>query len=321
VSDYETAERRRNIIVGIFVIGAICALIWLIFQFRDLPGAVTKLGSFSVFVQFPTAPGVQKDTPVQFCGYQIGRVAKVMYPEPRRDLNTGLKYHQTLVVLSIDKKHTNIPSNIEVKLITRGLGSSFIELKVDPESLPAPPRDPNRPETQFLVDGMPLQGSTGMTSEFFPEESQKKFEDLIDTVNTLTKNLNDVVSDPNNKGNFKAMLANISEASEQATKTFEEFQNFSNAGTKFLKSFEADVDKLVTAMATTSEELSKTLVEMRVTLEKINSGQGSAGKFVNDAQLFEVLVETSEEIRKMMEELRSFLAKANEKGSMPIKLK
>ena len=60
---------------------------------------------------------------------------------------------------------------------------------------------------------------------------------------------------------------------------------------------------------------------MRVTLEKINSGQGTAGKLVNDAQLFEVLVETSEEIRKMMEELRSFLAKANEKGSMPIKLK
>lgn len=316
MSDYETAERRRNIIVGIFVIGAICALVWLIFQFRDLPGAVTKLSSFPVIVQFPTAPGVQKDTPVQFCGYQIGRVTKVMAPAIRRDLNSGLEYHQTVIVLSIDKKYINIPSNVEVRLMTRGLGSSYIELKLNPTNLPSPD-DPNA----FLAANTLLQGSTGMTSEFFPEESQKKFEDLIDTVNTLTKNLNDVVSDPNNKGNFKAMLANISAASEQATKTLEEFRNFSTAGTKALKSFEADADKLVTAMATTSEELSKTLGEMRVTLEKINSGQGSAGKFVNDAQLFEVLVETSEEIRKMMEELRSFLAKANEKGSLPIKLK
>jgi phospholipid/cholesterol/gamma-HCH transport system substrate-binding protein len=321
VSDYETTERRRNIIVGIFVVGAICALVWLIFQFRDLPGAVTKLGSFSVFVQFPTAPGVQKDTPVQFCGYQIGRVAKVMYPEPRRDLNTGLEYHQTLVVLSIDKKHVNIPSNVEVKLMTRGLGSSYIELKVDPAKLPPPPLDPNRPETQFLVKGMLLQGSTGMTSEFFPEESQQKLELLVDKISTLAQNLNEVVGDPNTKNDFKLIMANLSVASEKATVMFEEFRKFSVTGTKILKNFEDDVDKFVTAVATTSEELSKTLAQMRVTLEKVNRGDGTVGKLVNDAQLYESLVETSEEMRKMLEEIKTFMAKANEKGSVPIKTK
>ena len=314
MSDYETSERRRNIIVGIFVVGAICALVWLIFQFRDLPGAITKLGSFPVFVQFQTAPGVQKDTPVQFCGYQIGRVAKVMYPEIRRDLNTGLEYHQTLIVLSIDKKHVNIPSNVEVKLMTRGLGSSYIELKVDPTNIPSPD-DPNA----FLVPEMLLQGSTGMTSEFFPEESQKKFEELAETLTTLTKNLNDVFGDPNNKENFKTMLANMSDASEKATQMFEEFRKFSVTGTTILKNFEDDVDKFVTSVVATSDELGKTLSEMRVTLEKVNSGKGTAGKLVNDAQLYESLVETSEEMRKMLEELKSFLAKVNEKGYLPVK--
>lgn len=314
MSDYETSERRRNIIVGIFVVGAICALVWLIFQFRDLPGAITKLGSFPVFVQFQTAPGVQKDTPVQFCGYQIGRVAKVMYPKIRRDLNTGLEYHQTLVILSIEKKHVNIPSNVEVKLMTRGLGSSYIELKVDPTNIPSPD-DPNA----FLVPEMLLQGSTGMTSEFFPEESQKKFEDLAETLTTLTKNLNDVFGDPNNKENFKTMLANMSDASKKATQMFEEFRKFSTTGTTILKNFEADVDKFVTSIVATSEELGKTLAEMRVTLEKVNSGKGTAGKFVNDAQLYESLVETSEEMRKMLKEIKSFLAKVNEKGYLPVK--
>ena len=82
MSDYETAERRRNIIVGVFVIGAICALFWLIFYwFRDLPGAITKLGSFQVFVQFPTAKGVQKDTDVSqssVIGLQAIRVTTIM---------------------------------------------------------------------------------------------------------------------------------------------------------------------------------------------------------------------------------------------------
>jgi phospholipid/cholesterol/gamma-HCH transport system substrate-binding protein len=316
VSDYETSERRRNLIVGIFVVGALCALIWLIFQFRDLPGAVTKLSSFPVLVQFPTAPGVQKDTPVQFCGYQIGRVASVKYPEPRRDLNTGQVYHQILVVLSIDKRHAKIPSNVEVKLMTRGLGSSFIDLKIDPTYIPSP-NDPNR----YLVAKTLLQGSTGMTSEFFPEESQQKLEELVVKISILAKNINDVVGDPNSKDNFKSILANLSVATAKASNMFEEFRKFSVKGTATLKSLEDDTDKFVTSIVATSEELGKTLAEMRVTLEKVNSGNGSAGKFVNDAQLYESLVEVSEEMRKMLEELRTFLAKANEKGSMPIKLK
>jgi len=176
VSDYETIQKRRNIIVGIFVIVAVCAFAAMIYEFGDLPIAVGRLRSFEVFVQFPTAPGVQKDTPVRFCGYQIGRVTKVMAPEIREDQNTHLKYHQTVVVLSIDKKYVNIPSNVEVRLMTRGLGSSSIELSVDPTK-PLVPRAPNRPETKFLVKEMLLQGSTGMTSEFFPAESQRKLDE------------------------------------------------------------------------------------------------------------------------------------------------
>jgi phospholipid/cholesterol/gamma-HCH transport system substrate-binding protein len=316
VSDYERTERRRNIIVGIFVVGAICALLWLIFQFRDLPGAVTKMSSFPVLVQFPTAPGVQRDTPVQFCGYQIGRVTKVMAPAILRDLNSGLEYHQTKVVLSIDKKYVNIPSNVDVKLMTRGLGSSYIQLKLDPANIPSP-NDPNA----YLAANTVLQGSTGMTSEFFPEESQKKLEVLVDKLSTLAKNINDVVGDPNAKSDFKSILANMTNASKKATDMFEEFREFSVTGTTILKNFENDADKFIAAMIATSEELGKTLAEMRVTLEKINSGQGTAGKLVNDAQLYESLVETSEEMRKMLEEIKTFMAKVNEKGSVPIKTK
>lgn len=317
MSDYETSERRRNLIVGIFVVGAICALLWLIFQFRDLPGAVTKFSSFSVYVQFPTAPGVQRDTPVQFCGYQIGRVTRVMAPTILRDLNSGLEYHQTKVVISIDKKYINIPSNVDVKLMTRGLGSSYIELKVDPANMPSW-KDSNDPNL-FLAAGTLLQGSTGMTSEFFPEESQKKLEMLVDKLSTLAKNINDVVGDPNTKNDFKSILANMTDASKKATAMFEEFRKFSVTGNATLKNLEDDADKFITSIVATSEELGKTLAEMRVTLEKVNSGEGSAGKFVNDAQFYESLVEVSEEMRKTLEELRTFLAKVNEKGHLPIK--
>ncbi len=297
MTDYETIERRRNVVVGIFVIVAICALVWLIFMFREFPIIVSRYRSFQVFVQFPTAPGVDENTPIQFCGYQIGSVTKVMAPEVRTDLNTGREYHQTVVVLSIKKKYVNIPSNVEVKLMMRGLGSSYVELKVDPAKLPPPPRDPNRPETTiYLVDNMLLQGSTGMASEFFPEESQEKFEELVNTMKDVLDNANDIIGDPNTKENLKKILANVSDATKQVAQTLEELQKFFVAGTE------------------ASEEISKTVAELRQILAKVNSGEGTAAKFVNDGRLYEDLVDSTEQLHMVLQELKSLIDKIREKG-------
>lgn len=299
MSDYETRQRKRNIIVGIFVVAALCALVWLIFMFEDLPGFVTAWKSFEVRVQFPTAPGVQKDTPVRFCGYQIGSVATVMAPQIREEIrdgkNTGLKYHQTLVVLSINNEYVNIPYNSEVKLMTRGLGSSYIEI------IPPLP-EPNKPPAKFLKDGSLLQGSAGMTSEFFPEESQEKLDELANKLDTLLTNVNDIIGDAENKKNINNTLANLSEASNKAAQALEEFEKF----------FAAAID--------TSEELSKTAAELRLILEKVNAGEGTIAKLVNDGRLYEDLLENSQQMKVLLQELREFTAKSRNKG-LPIKLK
>jgi len=326
VSDYETTQRRRNMIVGVFVVVGICALVWLIFKFGDLPTTITKMRSFEVFVQFPTAPGVQRDTPVRFCGYQIGRVTKVMSPEIRKDMKSGLEYYQTVVILGINERYVNIPSNIEVKLMTRGLGSSSIELKQYP-GMPEVPLDPNRPETKFLVDKIWLQGSAGMTSEFFPEESQKKLVELVESLRTLSGHANDIISNPDNKENLQKILANLTEASQHATETvqqakqtIEDFQKFAIAGTTTLKNADAKVEELVIAMVDTSEEISKASGQLRLILEKINTGQGSAAKLVNDGRFYENLLENTQQIQLLFEELKSFVTQARDKG-VPIKLK
>ena len=313
MTDYETIQKRRNLLVGVFVVVGLCALVWLVFKFGDLPIKVSELRSFEVIVQFPTAKGVEKNTPVEFCGYQIGTVTNVMAPERLEDLDTHLVYHQTKVVLSIDKKYVDIPSNVDVKLVTRSLGSSIIELVLDP-TRPLVPRDPNRPETKFLAGGMLLQGSTGMTSEFFPAESQKKFEELIDSFNSLVKNANDILGDQSTKENFKLILANLSEATKQATETLKQVQEFSAAGTTTLKNADAAVDKVVIALVDTTEQLSKTISALRVLLEKVSQGQGTAAKLLNDGRLYESMLESTEQLQALLAELKSLVAQVKEKG-------
>ena len=46
MSDYETTQKRRNIVVGLFVIASIFALVWLIYKFGDLPIKVSEFLSF-----------------------------------------------------------------------------------------------------------------------------------------------------------------------------------------------------------------------------------------------------------------------------------
>ena len=339
MSDYETAQRRRNVIVGIFVVVGLFALVWLIFKFGDLPTIITKLDSYQVSVQFPTATGVQRDTPVRFCGYQIGRVTSVKPPKVMEDRNTHKFYHQTLVVLSIDKKYNDIPADVEAKLMTRGLGSSYIELKL--KSF-----DVNEPAGPYLIDKKVLQGSTGMTSEFFPEESQVKLRELIDGLNTFIGNANDIIGDEENKGNIKITLANLTDATEQAKHTIEEFQKFAAAGTSTFKhiddkleevitvavdtgeeikklaatgtstleSADAKVERLVTTMIDTSEELSKATLHLRLILEKINTGEGTAAKLINDGRFYENLLENTEQLQTLLQELMSLIDQVHKKG-------
>jgi phospholipid/cholesterol/gamma-HCH transport system substrate-binding protein len=328
VSDYEAAQRRRDVIVGIFVIVGLAALGWMIFKFGDLPTAITRMRSFEIYVQFPTAPGVEKDTPVRFAGYQIGRVTHVMAPEVRTDLNTGREYHQTLCVVSINNKYVDIPCNVEVKLMTRGLGSSYLELKVDPSKLPAPLQDPNDPYSCFLRNGMLLQGSTGMTSEFFPEESQKMLSDLITDIRTFVGNANDILGDPNNKKNIKSTMANMTDATanltvalkeatqtmQDARKTLENFRTLASTGTETLKSADAKAEKLVAAMLNTSTELGKAISQMRLAMEKVNNGEGTAGRLINDGRLYESLLENTTQLNVLLKDFKELIDKISEKG-------
>ncbi|MCH7559235.1 MAG: hypothetical protein IIB56_17520, partial [Planctomycetes bacterium] len=165
-----------------------------------------------------------------------------------------------------------------------------------------------------------LQGSTGITSEFFPEESQKKLDELVDGIIALIANANDIIGSPDNKENLQKILANMTEASEQAKETMQEFRKFAVAGTTTLKSADAKAEELVVAMVDTSEEVSKAAAQLRLILEKINSGQGSAARFINDGRFYENLLENTQQIQLLLEELKSFVAQARDKG-VPIKLK
>jgi phospholipid/cholesterol/gamma-HCH transport system substrate-binding protein len=297
--------------VGVFVIVAVVAFFWLIFKFGDLPVLISEIKSYEVKIQFPSAPGVQKDTPVRFCGYQIGTVTDVKPPNILQDRNTKQWYHQTLVIISIENQFKDIPDIVEAKLMTRGLGSSYIELNI-------PPVDVR--EGKFLVEGSLLQGSSGVTSEFFPAESQKKLDDLITGISAFIKNSNDVIGDAENKANLKTTLANLLEASKQAGDAIRQLKEAAAVGKTMLQNADTRTAQLTTSFITTSDKLGEVMTNLNSVLEKINEGQGTAGKLVNDGRLYEQLLEDSKQLHLVLQDMKTFVNESTEKG-ISIKLK
>jgi ABC-type transporter Mla subunit MlaD len=299
MADYYSIQKRRNYIVGAFVLVAFAAFIGILVKFRDLPLFVSKANSFYVIANFRDAPGIQKETPIQFCGYQIGRVIVVSPPLLVKDNQTGKEWHEVGVTMAIDKKYKNIPSNVQVMVMKRGLGSSYIELRADPDE-PLKPKIADRPDTVYLCHGMEVHGSLGVSSDFFPPQIQKKLEELVDSISALANNANQIIGDEQNKTNIKKTLEQITAATEQAKNTLKSVQSLSDTGNQ-------EIVKI-------AENLDATLSQMQQILAKINAGNGTAGKLVNDGRLYENLLDSSGELQMTLEQIKKWAADAREKG-------
>ena len=67
-------------------------------------------------------------------------------------------------------------------------------------------------------------------------------------------------------------------------------------------------------MVATSDEIGKSVAQLRLTVEKINAGQGSAGRFINDGHLYEGLLEDTTQLNLVLKDFKELLNKINEKG-------
>ena len=127
--------------------------------------------------------------------------------------------------------------------------------------------------------------------------------------------------DHENKQNLKAFLGNLTQASGQAAKTLEEaqetieqayaaigdYRTLADTGTNAL-------DRVVTSVVTLSEELTRASSQVNVMVTGINNGQGTMGKFVNDARFYEELVDTSEQLQVLATEMKTLIQAINDRG-------
>ncbi|GAG95785.1 unnamed protein product, partial [marine sediment metagenome] len=136
----------------------------------------------------------------------------------------------------------------------------------------------------------PPSGQYGCGQRIFPKEVQNEIKALAVSIKTLANNINAIIGDRDNKASIKQTLVNVTAMTDQATRTLKSIEGLSDVGAE--------------AIGNTAEQLDSTLAELQKVLAKVNSGEGTAARLLNDGQLYENLLDTVKELKAASEQLR-----------------
>jgi len=287
--------------VGILVIVGLTLLI-LGFNFlkgNDLLNRQTKL--YAVFSDLGT---LQKSNPVKINGLEVGTVYD--FKEIDKDLSG--------IIITINmKRDVNIPKNSVATIESDLLGPSFIVIA-------------KGNATEFLKNGDTLHTDKyssllgSVTAQVNP--TLGKMRESLDSLKLVMSSVNKIF-DPNTKGNLQSIIANLmistaylKELLNTQTGALAQSLNNISSVTGNLKNNNDKVDSVLTNVETATRKLAdlnieealanvkSTMNELKATIEKANSKDGSLGLLLNDKELYRNLNNALISVETLLDDVR-----------------
>ncbi len=285
--------------VGIAVVITIAGLVW---GLNYLKGTDLFATTNKYFVVYNNVNGIVKSNPVVMNGYKIGKVDKIVY--------TDDKSGRLVVTLKIDD-NIFVPKSSNAVIVSSDLlGSKAIELEFGNDRMPAENGD-------TLVGNV----ESGLTEQIKPLKN--KAEGLVTSLDSLSFALSQLLND-NSRNSLNKTFANLEKISSGLDQLI-------NADNSRLRSFIANADGVAgnlnknsnninsilsnvnslsdslsrLQLNATIERLNKTVSELSDVLAKIESGQGSLGKLVNNDSLYVNLNNASANLDKLLIDLKA----------------
>ncbi|MFP4140026.1 MAG: MlaD family protein [Planctomycetota bacterium] len=143
-----------------------------------------------------------------------------------------------------------------------------------------------------------------------------------------------VMGDMENQKNLRDGLANLSDASSRMSEAMDELKTLAGDARKTVTAAEGsfteisrtataartDFAKVTQRVVSGADDLSKVMTTINKVVAKIDEGEGSAGKLVNDPKLYNELVGAVGQMKSLMKDLRA-LTETWKKTGMQVKLK
>jgi len=285
----------KEVKTGILAIGAIFLLIY---GYSFLKGSNLFSKSREFHAKYENVAGLPISAPVTVNGYVVGKVNKIDFADNQGGL---------IVTFLLDKEFEfSKTSTVEI-YSTSFIGGNALAILPDYES------------NEMAKDGDTLSGKIqkGMletvTSGLKPLE--KRIYNTLSGLDTLLYNFNHILNDTT-KGDLKEAIASLN-------KTMNSFEGASANLDALLNENKPKLDSTFTYLEITTENLAQfsdslaavnikglatslenTLSSFDSVMAKIDKGEGSIGKLVNDEELYDNLEGASKELEELLRDLK-----------------
>ncbi len=283
----------KEIRVGFVAIFAIAMLVW---GYNYVKGTNLFYKSKSVYAVYPKVPGLSVSSPIIINGVQSGVVDDIYFHPD--------KSSRVIVKLNITENELKIPKNSVAELISVDfMGTKAIGLNLGDSEL-------------SLNNGDTIQSDFELSMlEDFSEQMlpiKEKAENLMLTMDTavikLTEtldNLNEMFND-RNKRNLSQALANLKTTIESFDLLAKNISSTMNTTVKpTMRKFGEVADSLkALEINATLAKAQLTMDGMTAVMNKINKGEGTMGKLINNDSLYNNLTGATKEMEELLEDIK-----------------
>ncbi|UEG49582.1 MlaD family protein [Ferruginibacter lapsinanis] len=286
------------------------AIVLLILGFNFLKGKSFKSNKVKYYAVFDNIQGLANSNPVMINGKQVGTVFNT---------DGGMDMRKIKVTMNMSIP-VNIPDNSVAVVTTSLLGTTSLEIKLG-----------NATKYYTNGDTIATEASSGMF-----DVALQKVDPVLAQVKIAVKSLDSLLGsvnslfDPNTKNNIKGTLENLNKTTANLTVSSAYLQTLLNTQSGALAKTLNNVSSFTGALASNNDKmndimtnvekttanfskldvektlasLNGTINELKNTVGKINSDNGTLGLLLNDKKLYTNLNATSNKLNLLLDDVR-----------------
>ena len=291
---------KKEIKIGIFAVVVLLAS-WA--GIRFLSGLDVFSRTRTYYVDYTEVSGIAQASPVMILGVKVGSVTAIKLDPTKAE---GVE-----LTLEVSRDY-HLPIDSKAKLFSDGLmgGKAIaIEYGTSAEFL----KNGDHLTAAYdkgLMDmaGAELEGLTKKIGEALTsltatldsvngmlDENRKSFGGVMKNIDSMTDTMDDVLT--GKKQDLVAIVENLSAFADALGRNSAQIDSMVNNVATVTDQF---------AAANVAESLQQTLAKLNETLDKLNSGEGTMGKLMNDEALYANLTAASANLSTLLADLQAY---------------
>lgn len=289
---------------------AIAVIALFILGFNFLKGNKVFSKKMNLYANYTNIQGLNSSNPVVINGMQVGIVKEIINDKNMKEMT---------VLISIDKD-INIPKNSVALIVPNPLAVTKIDIKLGDEK-------------NFLKnnDTLLTEDKNGLLEDVMKKVDPVLFEvkEAVSSLDSLMMNVNSII-DPRAKNNIGNIINNLEAISNSLltstlalqqlldkqsgslSKTIDNVNSFTGNLSKNNEKINSVIDNLDKTSSKLSQvdlqkilsNIDKTVEGLKITLDRLNSKEGSLGMLINDPSLYKNISSTSNKVNLLLDDIR-----------------